>query len=103
MQLAQVIETRAIASQIRTGGAGVGKYTIIVDDDIDPFDLNQVLWAVETRTDPVRSIQIIERCHTTSRDPIISMEEKKKYKVAPKPLLVSKCSIDTAVKGTILR
>ena len=39
------------------------------DEDIDPSDLNQVLWAVETRTDPVRSIQVIERCHTSTRDP----------------------------------
>jgi len=65
-----------------------------VDDDIDPSDLNQVLWAVETRTDPVRSIQVIERCHTSTRDPAVSMEEKRKYKVAPKPLYVSKCFID---------
>ena len=39
------------------------------DEDIDPSDLNQALWAVETRTDPVRSIQVIERCHTSTRDP----------------------------------
>jgi UbiD family decarboxylase len=84
-------EVGAFASQHRSG---VGKYTIVVDDDIDPSDLNQMLWAVETRTDPERSIQIIKRCHTSTRDPAVSMEEKRKYKVAPKPLYVSKCFID---------
>jgi len=84
-------ETGAIASQIR---GGVGKYTIIVDDDIDPSDLNQVLWAVETRTDPARSIQVIERCHTTSRDPMVSMDEKRKYRIPPQPLYNNKCFID---------
>ena len=39
------------------------------DEDIDPSDLNQALWAVETRTDPGRSIQVIEHCHTSTRDP----------------------------------
>jgi UbiD family decarboxylase len=85
-------EVGVFASQIH-GGGGVGKYTIIVDDDINPSDMNQVLWAVESRTDPVRSIQIIERCHTTSRDPMVSMEDKKKY-LGTKSLMVSKCIID---------
>jgi len=84
-------ETGVFASQIHDGG-GVGKYTIIVDDDIDPSDMNQVLWAVESRTDPVRSIQFIDRCHTTSRDPSVSMEQKRKYNA--KSLVVSRCIID---------
>jgi len=86
-------EIGSFASHIHNGG-GIGKYTIIVDDDIDPSDINQVLWAVESRTDPVHSIQFMRRCHTTSRDPMVSMEEKRKYKVAPKPLVVSRCIID---------
>jgi 3-polyprenyl-4-hydroxybenzoate decarboxylase len=56
--------------------------------------MNEVLWAIETRTDPVRSIHITDRCQTTTRDPAISPEEKKKYKAAPKPLYTSKCFID---------
>ncbi|MBI2316741.1 MAG: UbiD family decarboxylase [Betaproteobacteria bacterium] len=82
-------ETGVFASQIHDGG-GVGKYTIVVDDDIDPSDMNQVLWAVESRTDPARSIQFIDRCHTTSRDPSVSMGEKRNNK----SLLVSRCIID---------
>ncbi|MFC2016556.1 UbiD family decarboxylase [Chloroflexota bacterium] len=85
-------EVGVIASQFRLGG--LCKYTVVVDDDIDPSDMNQVIWAIETRTDPARSIQIIEHCHSTSRDTAISPEEKRKYKVAPKPLYASKCIID---------
>lgn len=84
-------ETGVFASQIHDGG-GVGKYTIVVDEDIDPSDMNQVLWAVESRTDPVRSIQFIDRCHTTSRDPMVSLEEKRRSD--PKSLMVSRCIID---------
>ncbi len=84
-------ETGVFASQIHDGG-GVGKYTIVVDDDIDPSDMNQVLWAVETRTDPLRSMQFIDRCHTTSRDPGVSMEIKRKHD--EHALTVSRCIID---------
>ncbi|MFH1381619.1 MAG: UbiD family decarboxylase [Chloroflexota bacterium] len=84
-------EVGMIASQTQHG---ICKYTIVVDDDIDPSNWDDVLWAIETRTDPARSLQIIRNCHTTSRDITISPEEKKKYKVPPKPLYMSKCIID---------
>ncbi len=86
-------EVGGIASLLHSMG-GMLKYTIVVDDDIDPSNMNEVMWAIETRTDPIRSIHITERCQTTTRDPAISPEEKKKYKAAPKPLYTSKCFID---------
>ncbi len=86
-------EVGSFASHIHNGG-GLGKYTIIVDDDIDPSDMNQVIWAVESRTDPIRSIQFIERCHTTSRDPIVSMEEKRRRTVGQRSHVISRCIID---------
>lgn len=86
-------EIGSFATHIHDGG-GIGKYTIIVDHDIDPSDMNQVLWAVETRTDPGRSIQVVQRCHTTSRDPMVSLDEKKNSNGAPKSLVTSKCFID---------
>ncbi|MFC2060391.1 UbiD family decarboxylase [Chloroflexota bacterium] len=39
-----------------------GRYTIVVDDDIDPSNLSEVMWAVATRSDPDRSIQILPDC-----------------------------------------
>ena len=32
--------------------------TVVVDDDIDPTNLNEVLWALCTRSDPVQDIEI---------------------------------------------
>ena len=42
-------------------GAYLGRYVIVVDDDIDVMDLNDVVWAMSTRSDPVESIDIIKR------------------------------------------
>jgi len=44
------------------------KYVIIVDDDIDVTDRKEVLWAVSTRTDPARDIEIIKMAPTDSLD-----------------------------------
>jgi 4-hydroxy-3-polyprenylbenzoate decarboxylase len=55
-----------------------GRYTIVVDDDVNPADLNEVMWAVSTRADPERAIEILRFCRSTSADTTISMEEKRK-------------------------
>ena len=47
-----------------------GRVTIVVDDDIDVTDLNRVLWAVCTRSDPAEDFEIIRRCWSTRLDPM---------------------------------
>jgi UbiD family decarboxylase len=52
-------------------GAYCGRYTIVVDDDIDPSDMNEVMWALLTRSDPATSIDIIRNAWSTPLDPRI--------------------------------
>src|SRR5207253_10626001 len=41
------------------GTAGYhGRFVIVVDDDIDPFDLDDVLWAVATRCEDRKSTRL---------------------------------------------
>jgi len=46
-----------------------GRLVVIVDEDIDPSDLKEVLWAMETRVDPATDIQIVDACWSTPLDP----------------------------------
>ena len=71
-----------------------GRYTIVVEEDIDPSDLEQVIWALCTRNRPHEAIQILNHCRSNGADPTISMDEKRKYKVTPKPLHNSRIVID---------
>ncbi|MBU2608705.1 MAG: UbiD family decarboxylase [Chloroflexi bacterium] len=80
-----------IASQYH---AVSGRYTVVVEEDIDPSDLEQVIWAMITRALPDQSIQILERCRSGSADPAIPLAEKMKYQTAPKPLTSSRVVID---------
>ncbi len=52
------------------GGAYAGKWTVVVDDDIDAGDLDQVLWAMSTRFDPVSDIDIMQKAWASKRDPL---------------------------------
>jgi UbiD family decarboxylase len=63
------------ASQVRAG-AYAGRYVIVVDDDIDPSNLEEVMWAVCTRSDPATSIDIINRAWSTPLDPRIPPERR---------------------------
>ncbi|MGC8622257.1 MAG: UbiD family decarboxylase [Caldisphaera sp.] len=64
------MQTAVLASQIPEGFHH-NKYVIVVDDDVDPYDIEDVLWAVSTRTDPKEDIDIIRRTQSTPLDPRI--------------------------------
>jgi 4-hydroxy-3-polyprenylbenzoate decarboxylase len=57
-------------------GAYAGRYIIVVDDDIDPSNLEEVMWAVLTRSDPATSIDFITNAWSTPLDPRIPPEQK---------------------------
>jgi len=63
------------AASVHTG-AYLGRYTVVVDEDIDVMDLEEVLWAMCTRSDPAESIDIIPRAWSGPLDPRIHPDKK---------------------------
>src|SRR5579871_2690308 len=51
--------------------AYASKYIVVVDDDVDVTDLDQLLWAMLTRTDPAQSIQFIRGSWDSPADPAL--------------------------------
>jgi len=49
---------------------------VVVDEDIDVFDLRDVLWAMCSRVDPVESVEIIRRAWSGPLDPAIPRDKK---------------------------
>jgi len=66
----------AMVATFCRAGNYLGRYTVVVDDDIDVTDLNDVMWAVCTRVDPAKDIDIISDCWSGPLDPIIPTEDK---------------------------
>ncbi len=69
-----------VASQCHVG-AYAGKYVIVVDDDIDVSNLEEVIWAMLTRSDPATSIDIIHNTWSSALDPRIHPDDKAKGKL----------------------
>ncbi len=57
-------------------GAYLGRFVVVVDEDIDPTNLEDVMWALCTRCDPVRDTDIIQRAWSGPLDPAIHPDEK---------------------------
>ena len=52
-----------------TGQLALTKMLVIVDEDVNIHDMNDVIWAVTTRSDPARDILILDRVPTDTLDP----------------------------------
>ena len=66
-------------------GAYCGRYIIVVDDDIDVSNLEEVMWALLTRSDPATSIDIIRSAWSTPLDPRIEPERKRGRRLHQQP------------------
>ncbi len=60
-------------------GAHTTKWIVTVDEDVDPSDLNQVLWAMATRCNPIDDIDIQRNTWSTWLDPTQNPPEKRPY------------------------
>lgn len=58
-----------IASQCQAG-AYYNRYVIVVDDDIDPSNIREVMWAVVSRADPGSDIEILRKTWGAPGDPL---------------------------------
>ena len=52
-------------------GSYLGRLVVVVDDDIDPTDLFDVMWSICTRCDPAEDIDIIRKMWSGPLDPRI--------------------------------
>jgi UbiD family decarboxylase len=71
-------QTLALAAQV-PGGAYYTKWIIAVDEDIDPTDMDQVIWAMSSRCHPIDDIDILRNTWSTWLDPTQNPPEKRPY------------------------
>ena len=40
-------------------------------EDVNPFETDNVLWAMSTRCDPVKDLVVLDRCWSSNLDPLV--------------------------------
>ncbi len=68
----------ALAAQV-PGGAYYTKWIIAVDEDVDPTDMDQVIWAMASRCNPIDDIDVLRNTWSTWLDPTQNPPQNRPY------------------------
>jgi 4-hydroxy-3-polyprenylbenzoate decarboxylase len=86
-----VKQAALIAAGIYGGATHVGTLGIVVDDDIDPTNMTEVLWALGTRCDPASQIDFLTNRTSQASDPRIDPQQRKSGDFTCSSVLIDAC------------
>ena len=53
-------------------GNYLGRFVVVVDDDVDPTDIHDVIWAMGTRCDPKSRTTVLDHCWSSRLDTLVN-------------------------------
>lgn len=86
-----VKQAALIAAGSYRGAAAVGRFVIIVDDDIDPTNMTEVLWALGTRCDPKSQIDFLTNRQSQASDPRVEPQQRKSGALTTSTAIIDAC------------
>jgi len=69
----------------------MGRIVVTVDDDVDPSDLADVMWAIATRCEPSESVDIVRQAWSSALDPRISADARKRGETSHSKMIIDAC------------
>jgi UbiD family decarboxylase len=69
----------------------MARLVVVVDDDVDPSNLNDVMWAIATRCEPSEQVDIIRNAWSSALDPRIAPEHKLAGITSHSKLIIEAC------------
>jgi UbiD family decarboxylase len=72
-------------------GSSVYRYFVAVDEDIDPTNLEEVLWAMSTRSDPATSVDVVRGTSTSPLDPRVPPDRRERGDYTIGRMLIDAC------------
>ena len=79
------------AALIAAAHSYMARLVVVVDDDIDPSNLADVMWAVTTRCEPAEGIDILRNAWSSALDPRIPPDAKERGTTAHSKAIVDAC------------
>jgi UbiD family decarboxylase len=79
------------AGMIAAAHSYMGRLVVVVDDDVDPSDLNDVMWAVTTRCEPSEQIDIVRNAWSSALDPRIPAGDKLRGVTSHSKAIIEAC------------
>jgi UbiD family decarboxylase len=79
------------AGLIAAAHSYMARLVVVVDDDVDPSNLNDVMWAITTRCEPAESLDVVRNAWSSALDPRIPPEAKQRSATSHSQLIVEAC------------
>jgi UbiD family decarboxylase len=79
------------AGMIGAAQSYMGRLVVVVDDDVDPSDLADVMWAVTTRCEPSEQIDIVREAWSSALDPRIPPADKQRGITSHSKAIIDAC------------
>jgi 4-hydroxy-3-polyprenylbenzoate decarboxylase len=79
------------AALIAAAHSYMARLVVVVDEDTDPSNLNDVMWAVATRCEPSEQIDIVKNAWSSALDPRIAPEDKLAGITSHSKLIIDAC------------
>ncbi len=83
-------QAATIACNCQAGGL-MARYSIVVEEDIDPSNNDDVIWALSTRSDPANDIDILRQCWSNPLDPMLTKEDKDNKRLWNSRAIINAC------------
>jgi UbiD family decarboxylase len=79
------------AGLIAAANSYMGRLVVVVDEDVDPSSLNDVMWAVTTRCEPAEQLDIVRDAWSSALDPRIPPEAKARGVTSHSKAIIEAC------------
>jgi 4-hydroxy-3-polyprenylbenzoate decarboxylase len=79
------------AALVAAAHSYMARIVVVVDDDIDPSNLADVMWAVATRCEPAEGIDIVRNAWSSALDPRIAPDDKERGVTAHSKAIIDAC------------
>lgn len=79
------------AALIAAANSYMGRIVVVVDEDVDPSNLADVMWAVTTRCEPSEAVDIVRNAWSSSLDPRIPPEARAIGATSHSKMLIDAC------------
>jgi 4-hydroxy-3-polyprenylbenzoate decarboxylase len=79
------------AAMIAAANSYMGRVVVVVDDDVDPSNLADVMWAVTTRCEPSEQVDIVRNAWSSALDPRIPPQDKARGITSHSKIIIEAC------------
>jgi UbiD family decarboxylase len=79
------------AGLVAAANTYMGRIIVLVDDDVDPSSLADVMWAVATRAEPSEDVDIIRNAWSSSLDPRIPASHRSIGLTSNSKMIIDAC------------